>query len=47
MTSSQLILVSVTSALVAVFAMLLVATLNRSRRKDEDDQESNEKPPSS
>jgi hypothetical protein len=30
------ILVSVTSALVAVFAMLLVATLNRSRRKDDE-----------
>jgi hypothetical protein len=36
MTSSQLILVSVTSALVAVFAMLLVATL-RKRHKDDDE----------
>lgn len=31
MTSSQLILVAVTSALVSVFAMLLVATFKRSR----------------
>lgn len=37
MTSSQLILVSVTSALIAVFMMLLVATLKRSRKRDEDD----------
>jgi hypothetical protein len=37
MTSSQLILVSVTSALVAVFAMLLVATFKRSRKKDDED----------
>jgi predicted MFS family arabinose efflux permease len=37
MTSSQLILVSVTSALIAVFAMLLVATISRARRRDEDD----------
>ncbi|MGI8407219.1 MAG: hypothetical protein ACR2L3_01740 [Actinomycetota bacterium] len=38
MTSAQLILVSVTSALIAVFAMLLVATLARARRKDDDDE---------
>jgi len=37
MTSSQLILVSVTSALVAVFVMLLVATIRRTRSKDDDD----------
>ena len=37
MTSSQLILVSVTSALIAVFAMLLVATVSRARRKDTED----------
>jgi hypothetical protein len=36
MTSSQLILVSVTSALVAVFAMLLVATIKRSRGRDDE-----------
>ena len=35
MTSAQLILVSVTSALVAVFAMLLVATIKRARARDE------------
>ncbi|MGI8775356.1 MAG: hypothetical protein ACR2KQ_10205 [Actinomycetota bacterium] len=38
MTSSQLILVSVTSALIAVFAMLLVATVSRARRKDPEDE---------
>lgn len=38
MTSSQLILVSVTSALVAVFTMLLVATIARNRRKEDDDE---------
>jgi hypothetical protein len=36
MTSAQLILVSVTSALVAVFAMLLVATIKRARARDDD-----------
>lgn len=36
MTSSQLILVAVTSALVAVFVMLLVATLRRARSRDDD-----------
>ena len=35
MTSTQLILVSVTSALVAVFVMLVVATVLRARRKDD------------
>lgn len=35
MTSGQLILVSVTSALVAVFAMLLVATIKRARARDD------------
>lgn len=34
MTSSQLILVSVTSAMVAIFAMLLVATIKRARARD-------------
>lgn len=34
MTSAQLILISVTSALVAVFAMLLVATIKRARARD-------------
>jgi predicted benzoate:H+ symporter BenE len=38
MTASQLILVSVTSALIAVFAMLLVATLKRSRREDDEEE---------
>lgn len=37
MTSSQLVLISVTSALVAVFMMLLVATLKRSRKRDDED----------
>lgn len=40
MTSSQLILVSVTSALIAVFTMLLVATIARARRRDEEEDES-------
>lgn len=35
MTSAQLVLVSVTSALIAVFAMLVVATIRRARAKDE------------
>jgi hypothetical protein len=43
MTSSQLILVSVTSALVAVFAMLLVATIKRARARDADDVRPDEK----
>ena len=39
MTSSELILVSVTSALIAVFAMLLVATLKRTRNKEDDEED--------
>ncbi len=35
MTSAQLVLVSVTSALIAVFAMLVVATIRRARARDE------------
>lgn len=38
MTSSQIILVSVTSALIAVFAMLLVASLKRARSEEGDDE---------
>ncbi|HJR44647.1 MAG TPA: hypothetical protein VJ927_03495 [Actinomycetota bacterium] len=37
MTSAQLILVSVTSAIVAVFAMLVVATILRARSRDDSD----------
>jgi hypothetical protein len=36
MTSAQLVLVSVSSAIVAVFAMLLVATIKRARRRDDE-----------
>lgn len=36
MTSAQLILVAVTSAMVAVFVMLLVATIKRARSRDDD-----------
>ncbi len=36
MTSAELILVSVTSALVAVFTMLLVAGILRGRARDHD-----------
>lgn len=35
MTSAQLILVAVTSALVAVFTMLVVASIRRARNRDE------------
>ena len=42
MTSAQLILVSVTSALVAVFAMLIVATIKRARARDEAEKEKSE-----
>ena len=35
MTSAQLILISVTSAIVAVFVMLVVATIRRARARDE------------
>lgn len=38
MTSAQLIMVSVTAATVAVFAMLLVATILRARNKDDSDE---------
>jgi hypothetical protein len=38
-TSAQLILVSVTSATVAVFAMLVVATILRARNKDDSEDE--------
>ena len=37
MTSAQLILVSVTSAVVAVFMMLVVATILRARAKEDDE----------
>jgi hypothetical protein len=36
MTSAELILVSVTSALVAVFTMLVVATIRRARMRDDE-----------
>ncbi|HEX2195658.1 MAG TPA: hypothetical protein VHJ76_01930 [Actinomycetota bacterium] len=36
MTSAQLVLVAVTSALIAVFAMLVVATIRRARAKEEE-----------
>jgi hypothetical protein len=39
MTSAELILVSVTSALIAVFVMLLVATIRRARARDDDREE--------
>lgn len=42
MTSAQLILVSVTSAVVAVFAMLIVASILRARARD-DENEKDEK----
>ena len=42
MTSAQLILVSVTSAAVAVFAMLVVASILRARARD-DESEKDEK----
>lgn len=37
MTSAQLVLVAVTSALVAVLVMLFVATLRRARSRDDVD----------
>lgn len=37
MTSAQLILVSVTSAIVAVFTMLVVASILRARARDDND----------
>ena len=36
MTAAELILVSVTSALVAVFTMLVVATIRRARMRDDE-----------
>lgn len=39
MTAAQLILISVTSAIVAVFTMLVVATILRARAKDDDPDE--------
>ncbi|MEA2477685.1 MAG: hypothetical protein QOC87_1884 [Actinomycetota bacterium] len=39
MTSSQLILVSVTSAFVSVLTMLVVGTILRARSRDDDEQE--------
>jgi hypothetical protein len=36
MTASQLILVSVTSAIVAVFTMLVVASILRARSRDDE-----------
>jgi Mn2+/Fe2+ NRAMP family transporter len=42
MTSTELILVSITSALVAVFSMLVVATIRRARMRDDDVDEKSE-----
>lgn len=39
MTSAQLVLVSVTSAVIAVFVMLLVATIRRARSQDRTDED--------
>ena len=39
MTSAQLILIAVTSALVSVTAMLIVATIRRARTRDDQDAE--------
>lgn len=39
MTSAQLVLVSVTSAVIAVFVMLLVATIRRARSEDRSEEE--------
>lgn len=36
MTAAQVILVAVTAALVAVFTMLLVATIKRARARDDE-----------
>ena len=44
MTSSELILVSVTSALVAVLTMLAVATLRRARMRDDDAEHDEQEP---
>ena len=45
MTSAQLILVSVTSAIVAVFAMLIVATILRARARDDEPEDDDETSP--
>lgn len=37
MTSAQLVLISVTSAIVAVFVMLVVATIKRARAREKED----------
>ena len=39
MTSAQLVLVSVTSAVIAVFVMLVVATIRRARAEDDKDED--------
>ena len=39
MTSAQLILVSVTSAIVAVFAMLVIASILRARSRDDEQED--------
>ncbi len=44
MTSGQLILVSVTSAMVAVLVMLVVATIKRARARDDDLDRHNDRP---
>lgn len=43
MTAAQVILVAVTAALVAVFAMLLVATIKRARTRDDEEPSEDEK----
>ncbi|MGH2748742.1 MAG: hypothetical protein ACRDKB_12600 [Actinomycetota bacterium] len=43
MTAAQVILVAVTAALVAVFAMLLVATILRARGRDDEAPSKDEK----
>ena len=42
MTPAQLILVSVTSAVVAVFAMLIVASILRARARDDETEKDEE-----
>lgn len=39
MTSAQLVLVSVTSAVIAVFVMLVVATIRRARAQEPEDED--------
>ena len=38
MSGSEVILVAVTSALVAVFTMLIIATIRRARARDDDEE---------